>query len=103
MTFEAALPLILLAAVFYLLIIRPMMARQKQLNAVRQMQSSLQPGGTVMLTSGIYGTLVAIDEDQIELEIAPGTVITVAKGAVAETTDTPEVSDTPDPDAQDQP
>jgi len=86
MTPADLIPLALLAVVFWLLILRPMKTRQKQLTSVRQMQSALQPGQRVMLASGIHGTIAAIDDDRqtVELEIAPGTVITVARAAVAE-------------------
>lgn len=76
--------LALLVAAFWFLIIRPMKARQRQYADLRTLQNSLQPGAAVMLTSGIHGTVADVGEDTIDLQIAPGTVITVAKGAVAE-------------------
>ncbi|MET1132152.1 MAG: preprotein translocase subunit YajC [Aeromicrobium sp.] len=84
MTFADFLPLVLLALVFFLLIIRPMRERQKQFTALRQMQSALEPGARVMITSGIHGTISTLDEDTVGLEIAPGVVVTVARAAVAE-------------------
>ncbi|RZK82615.1 MAG: preprotein translocase subunit YajC [Methylobacterium sp.] len=83
-TFADFLPLILLALVFFLLIIRPMRERQKQYSALRQMQSALKPGARVMISSGIHGTISTIDDETVGLEIAPGVVITVARAAVAE-------------------
>lgn len=84
MTFADFLPLVLLALVFFLLIIRPMRARQRELSAVKRMQDALQPGARVMITSGIHGTIRTLDDDTIGLEVAPGVVITVARAAVAE-------------------
>lgn len=46
------------------------------------MQNSLQIGDQVMLTSGFYGTLRALDDERVEVELAPGTTVTVARGAV---------------------
>lgn len=46
------------------------------------MQSALSVGDEVMLTSGVYGTLVELTEDRVHVEIAPGVVIHVARGAV---------------------
>lgn len=80
------IPLVLLALVFWFLIVRPMLARQKQFAAQRQMQSGLKVGDRVMLTSGMYGTVSELEDDSetIGLEIAPDTVVTVARAAVAE-------------------
>lgn len=68
-----------IAAVFWLLLIRPNVRRQRQQIA---MQESLNVGDQVMLTSGIFGTLRGLDDDRIELEIAPGTTVWVVRGAV---------------------
>lgn len=84
MTYQDLLPLALLALVFFILIIRPMRARQKQFTALREMQNALQPGARVMISSGIHGTIRELDEDTVGLEIAPGVVVTVARAAVAE-------------------
>lgn len=81
------IPLLLLAVVFFLLIIRPMRARQKQYTELRQMQDALQPGAHVMISSGIHGTVQSLADETITLEVSPGVVITVARAAVAEVID----------------
>jgi len=81
------IPLALLAVVFFLLIVRPMRARQRQFTELRQMQEALQPGARVMISSGIHGTLRSIDGDTVGLEVAPNVVVTVARAAVAEVLD----------------
>lgn len=68
-----------IAAVFWLLIIRPNIRRQRQQVA---MQDAVQVGDRVMLTSGFYGTLRALADDRVEVELAPGTTVTVARGAI---------------------
>jgi preprotein translocase subunit YajC len=73
------LPIIGIALLFWLLIIRPQSRRQK---AVVAMQSALEPGAEVMLTSGVYGTVERIEDDRIWLRVAEGVTLTVAKGAV---------------------
>jgi preprotein translocase subunit YajC len=73
------LPLIGIALVFWLLIIRPASRRNKDM---RTMQSALSVGDQVMLTSGFFGTVRAVHDDRLEIELAPGIVVTVAKGAV---------------------
>lgn len=73
------LPLVAIALLFWFLIIRPQSRRQK---AQVRMQSSLAVGDQVLLTSGFYGTLIALLDDRVEVELAPGTVVTVARGAI---------------------
>ena len=46
------------------------------------MQSSIAPGETVVLTSGIFGTVSETDDTTLVVEIAPGVNIKVARGAV---------------------
>lgn len=78
------LPIVLIGVVFYLLIMRPARNRQRK---QAEMMSSLTPGTRVMTTAGVYGTLVAIDDDDAELEIAPGVVIRVVKAAIGKVID----------------
>ncbi len=74
------LPILLIGVVFYLLIMRPARNRQRK---QAEMMSALDPGARIMTTAGVYGTVVAIDEDDAEIEIAPGVVIRVVKAAIA--------------------
>ena len=80
---EQLLPFLLLALVFYLLIFRPMRARSKEISNIKSLQESLEPGTRIMMASGIYGTVRGVNDDEVILEIAPGTNITIARGAVA--------------------
>lgn len=75
----AILPFVAIALVFWLLLIRPQQRRARELGA---MQQSLSVGDEVMLTSGVHGTVRELGDDTLRLEIAPGVVITVARGAV---------------------
>lgn len=74
------LPLILIVVLFWLLILRPQMRRAK---SAQQTQRAAGPGNQIMLTSGIYGTVLAAEDDTLSVEIAPGISIKVARGAVA--------------------
>ena len=38
----------------------------------------------MLTTSGIYGRIVRLGDDDADLEIAPGTVIRVARGAIGQ-------------------
>ena len=73
------LPFVLIALVFWFLIVRPQRRRQQQLSVT---QSSLAVGTEVMLGSGIYGTVVSVEDDTLHLELAPGTTVKVARQAV---------------------
>jgi preprotein translocase subunit YajC len=70
----------LMAAAFYFLIIRPQRKRQQ---AMQKTMSELEPGARVMLSSGLFGTVVSVGEKQIVLEISPGAQLTVLKQAIA--------------------
>jgi preprotein translocase subunit YajC len=73
------LPLVAIALLFWLLIIRPASKRQKD---QARMQSAVTVGEQVMLTSGIFGTVTDMDDDKLSLEIAPEVIVRVARGAV---------------------
>ena len=75
------LPLLAIAVLFWALMIRPAQRRQREL---RQMQSSLEVGDEVMLSSGIYGVLASLNDERVRVELAPGVVIEVARGAVGQ-------------------
>ena len=71
-----------LLIVMWLVLIRPQRRRQlKQADLL----SSLEPGVEIVTAGGLYGTVVDVDEDgdEIQLAIAPDTVVRVAKRAVA--------------------
>ena len=74
-----ALPLLLIVLAFWFLVIRP--ARKRQHDTAR-IQSSVDVGAEVMLGSGIYGTVVAVADDTLQLEVASGTTMKVARQAV---------------------
>ncbi len=78
---SALLSLVALAAVFYLLILRPARTRQR---AVLELQASLQAGQEVMTTSGLYARIVDLTEDEVVLEIAPGVTTRWARAAVGQ-------------------
>ncbi len=78
------LPFILIALVFWFLIVRPQRRRQQELAST---QSALAPGAEVMLGSGIYGTVTAVEDDTVRLDVAPGTTIKVARQAVIKVVD----------------
>lgn len=90
------LPLLLLVVIFWLLIVRPARARQR---AFAQTQSELSSGDKVMLASGIFGEIVTIGDDKVQLRIAPNTVVDVKRQAIASVERAP--ADTADSDVPD--
>jgi preprotein translocase subunit YajC len=78
---QVAIFLVLMVGAIYLLLWRP---QQRRIAAVRRLQSEIQEGDEVLTTSGIYGTISRLGEADADLEIAPGTTIHVARGAIGQ-------------------
>jgi preprotein translocase subunit YajC len=70
----------LMVVAFYFLIMRPQRKRQQE---VQRTLSALTPGQRVMLGSGVFGTVVAVGDKQVVLEVSPGSELTVLKQAVS--------------------
>jgi preprotein translocase subunit YajC len=77
----ALLPILLLVVAFWLLILRPARARQNQANAVLR---QLGVGARVMTTAGLFGTITALEDSEVELEIAPGVRVRYVKAAIGQ-------------------
>ena len=86
----ALLPFVVIAGLFWLILIRPAQRRQRQARAT---QRAAEVGSEIMLTSGIFGTVTGADDETLDLEIAPGTTVKVARGAVAKVISSPETTD----------
>ncbi|WP_217586828.1 preprotein translocase subunit YajC [Lentibacillus saliphilus] len=78
------LPIVLMIAVFYFILIRPQQKRQKQ---VRQMQADLQKGNKIVTIGGMHGTVHALDELTVVLQTEDGTKLTYDRSAVREVKD----------------
>jgi preprotein translocase subunit YajC len=75
------LPLVLMFAIFYFLLIRP---QQKQQKAVREMQNSLEKGNKIVTIGGLHGILDSVDESKIVLKVGDGTRLTFDRKSVRE-------------------
>ena len=73
------LPLIAIFAAMYFLLLRPHRKRQKE---TRNLQSSLQEGDEIIMSSGIYGWISSVEENYFWVEIAKDTEVRVSKSAV---------------------
>ena len=70
-----------IALAFFLLIVLP---QRRRTNAHRALLAALQVGDEVITIGGILGTIRELDDEKIELEVADGVVITVARNAIAQ-------------------
>ena len=75
----ALLPFVLVFVIFYLLIIMPQRKKQKK---HMELVENLKPGDRVITTAGIFGTVMGVQKDLIELKIASNTNIKITKSAV---------------------
>ncbi|GAA0512514.1 hypothetical protein Ade02nite_43640 [Paractinoplanes deccanensis] len=79
-SFTPLLLIVLLFVVMYFLMIRP---QQKRRREAMQMQNSLGPGDQIVTIGGLHGTVVAVDDDVVTLEIADGVQVRFARPAIA--------------------
>ena len=89
------LPLVVIFGAMYFLLLRPQRTRQKE---TRNLQSTLQEGDEVVLASGIYGFISAIEDGYVWLDIAEKVEIRVARSAIATKVSTPSSTDQTSPD-----
>jgi len=73
------LPIILMFVLLYFLMIRPQMKRAKE---QKSMIEALQKGDEVVAAGGLVGRITRINEQYVNLEIAPNTEIVVQRSAV---------------------
>ncbi len=64
---------------FYLFIVLP---QRRQSQAASSMHARIVAGDEIITTSGIYGTIVRLEDETADVEIAPAIVITIARRAI---------------------
>jgi preprotein translocase subunit YajC len=72
--------IVVLFGALWLFLIRPQKRRQVETS---RMQDDLAAGDEILTAGGVYGTVRAIEDDVVELEIAPGTIVRLDRRAVA--------------------
>jgi preprotein translocase subunit YajC len=80
---DAAANLIFLAflvAIFYFMLIRP---QKKRVEAHRKLLSSVGIGDEIVTIGGLFGTVRRLGEEDIEIEVSPGTTVRIVKSAIA--------------------
>ncbi|QFT59451.1 preprotein translocase subunit YajC [Sulfitobacter sp. THAF37] len=79
--FEQFVPLILIFAIMYFLLIRP---QQKKAKEHQAMVAGLRRGDQVVTQGGLIGKVVKVKEDgEIEVEIADGVKVRVVQSTIA--------------------
>jgi preprotein translocase subunit YajC len=73
--------IIVFIGLIYFMAIRPGRNRQKK---VAQQQNTVRPGARVRTTAGMYATVVAVDGDDVVLEVAPDVEVRYMKRAIME-------------------
>ena len=78
--FTAIVPLLLMFAIFYFLLIRP---QQKKAKEHQEMVTNLKKGDRVITSGGIHGFITGVDEGTVTVEIADRVRIKVSRGNIA--------------------
>ena len=77
---SALIPFILIFVIFYLLIILPQRKKQKR---HQEMVRDLKGGERVITAGGIYGRVIRVMDDRIEIEIGKNTKIQITKSSIS--------------------
>ncbi|GGQ53925.1 preprotein translocase subunit YajC [Couchioplanes azureus] len=72
--------IVLLFGVMYFMMIRPQQKRRREAQA---MQAALGPGDEIVTIGGLHATVVAVDDEVVTVEIAPGVNARYARPAIA--------------------
>jgi preprotein translocase subunit YajC len=78
-SFSAFVPLILMFAIFYFLLIRP---QQKKAKQHRELLASLKKGDKVISSGGLHGLVTGLTDDVVIMEIAPKVRVKVSRGSI---------------------
>ena len=78
--FASLLPLIVLFAIFYFLVIRP---QQKQAKTHKDMLGALKKGDKVITNGGLIGEVVKPEEDFIKVKLNDDTTVKVSREYIA--------------------
>jgi len=78
--FGMFVPMLLILAIFYFMMIRPQQRKEKER---RKMIEELRAGAKIVFAGGLMGTIQEATEKTFKVEIAPGTVIEIARACVS--------------------
>lgn len=86
------LPIALMAAIFYFIILMPARKRQKKVQTFLQ---ALKVGDRVVTSSGIYGTITKLNDQSIQIQVADKVRIEVSRASVGGYQGQPPVAEPP--------
>ena len=75
------LPILLMVVLFYFMLIRP---QQKRAKEHQTMLANIKRGDSVVLSSGVLGKIVRVEDKEVGVEIAQGVTVKVLKGMITE-------------------
>ncbi|MBW1828458.1 MAG: preprotein translocase subunit YajC [Deltaproteobacteria bacterium] len=78
--FGAFVPLIIMFAIFYFLLIRP---QQKKAKQHKELLGGLKKGDRVVSSGGLHGTVTGLTDDVVTMEIAPKVRVKVSRGSIS--------------------
>jgi preprotein translocase subunit YajC len=85
-----------IALLTWFLFVRP---RRRMMMRQRELLGALSTGDQVVTAGGVYGIIVALDGDEVRLEVAPDVVIRVARRAVAGRVGPPAATEAEEPES----
>lgn len=75
------MPLLLIFVIFYFLLIRP---QQKKMKEHRALIDAVKKGDAVVTAGGVIGKVTKVEENEVEVEIAPTVRIKVIKSTLSD-------------------
>ncbi len=97
MSIVVVLVLIALLVLFWFVWVVPQRRRQRrQVEDLLRLVELLQPGDEIITAGGMHGTVRAVEDDELMVEIAPGVEVRLDRRAVAAVTTIDETADEPD-------
>jgi len=83
----AFLPLIIIFAIFYFLLIRPQQRKAKQ---HKELLADLRKGDKVVSSGGLHGLITGMSDDVLTVEISPKVRVKISRGSIAGVAGRPE-------------
>ncbi|NOX24063.1 MAG: preprotein translocase subunit YajC [Actinobacteria bacterium] len=77
----ALLPILIIGVLFYVLMILP---QRRRVKAAEKLRDSVSVGDEIRSVGGIYGTIIELGDDDITIEVAPGSTIRMTRRAIGE-------------------
>ncbi|MDD5286448.1 MAG: preprotein translocase subunit YajC [Desulfuromonadaceae bacterium] len=78
--FQQIIPLVLMFAIFYFLLIRP---QQKKAKEHKALLDAMKKGDNVITAGGVHGKVTSVDDTTVTLEIANNVNIKIVKSYIA--------------------